>query len=144
GGKEGYATHEWWSANGKYLYYCGGKNGAIRYDLDTGEQTVAVPLRPTHCHSSRNDLYFTFDRSVGSWYRGCSWTVRFYNSESKKDIAIVSQIPAYNTKENPSVLHPDPHPQFVASDRYIASTFNVDGKMTVLLTPVESLIEKTK
>lgn len=143
GGKEGYATHEWWSANGKYLYYCGGKNGAIRYDLDTGEQTVAVPLGPTHCHSSRNDLYFAFDRSVGPWYRGCSWTVRFYNSESKKDIAIVSQIPAYNTKKNESTLHPDPHPQFVASDRYIASTFNVDGKMTVLLTPVEPLIEKT-
>lgn len=143
GGKKGFATHEWWSPGGKYLYYCGGINGGIRYDLDTGEQTVVLPQRPTHAHSSANDFYFAYDQSVGGWYRGCSWTVHFYNFVTKKDLAIVGQIPAYNTKEKESVLHPDPHPQFVASDRYIASTFNVDGKMTVLLTPVQPLIEKT-
>lgn len=141
--QNGYATHEWWSADGNALYYCC-RYGVVRYDLASGKQTVALPERSTHAHSSVNDRWFVHDLSLGPWYRGCSWAVHFYNTETKKDLPIVSKIPAYNSKENESVLHPDPHPQFVADDRYVASTFNVDGKMTVLLTPVKALIEKTK
>ena len=142
GEKEGYATHEWWSASGRYLYYCTGK-GVACYDLDKDEHRIIVPLRATHAHSDRTDHYFAYDTSVGKWYRGCSWAVHFYNVDTKKQVDIVTVIPAYNTKEKESKLHPDPHPQFVASDRYIASTFNRDGKMTALLTPVKPLMEKT-
>ncbi|MDD3586969.1 MAG: hypothetical protein PHQ75_07275 [Thermoguttaceae bacterium] len=141
--KNKYATHEWWSASGDNLYYCCGF-GVARYNLDTEKQDIVFPGKTTHAHSSSDDKYFVCDRSEGPWYRGCAWSVHFYNTVSKKEIPIVTLIPAYNAKENESKIHPDPHPQFVGSDRYIAATVNIDGKTTVQLTPVKELIEKSK
>ncbi len=142
-----YATHEHWSADGKGFYYCshGEQYGVIYYDLASGKQQRVAPVRASHATMSADHRYFTYDASVGGWWRGCSWRVGFYNSATKKEIFLYSVLPAFNTRENPSKLHPDPHPQFVCGDRYIICTINHgDGRMDLSVTPVAPLIEKTQ
>ncbi len=143
-----YATHEYWSADGKGFYYCsfGKQSGVVYYDLASGQQRLVAPVGALHHATMTTDhRYFTYDRSVGPWYRGCSWQVGFYNSVTGKGIFLYSVLPAFNTKEEPSKLHPDPHPQFVCGDRYIVCTINRgDGRMDVSVTPVAPLIEETQ
>lgn len=142
-----YATHEYWSADGKGFYYCshGKQGGVIYYDLANGQQQRVAPVRAAHATMTTDHRYFTYDCSVGPWYRGCSWQVGFYNSVTGKEIFLYSVLPAFNTKEKPSKLHPDPHPQFVCGDRFIVCTINHgDGRMDVSVTPVAPLIEKTR
>ncbi|MDZ7617164.1 MAG: hypothetical protein U1E05_09180 [Patescibacteria group bacterium] len=142
-----YATHEYWAADGKGFYYCshGQEYGVIYYDLASGQQRRVAPVRAAHATMSADHRNFTYDYSVGPWYRGCSWQVGFYNSVSGKEVFIYSVLPAFNTKENPSKLHPDPHPQFVCGDQYIICTINHgDGRMDLSVTPVAQLIAKTQ
>ena len=141
----GRATHEWWSENGKHIYYCTYPNyGIARYDLAKGKQCMITTNRATHAHASSDDNYFTFDQHIGDHYRGCPWKVFFYNHKTDRTVAIVTHSPRYNNPENPSPWHPDPHPNFVGNDNYIVSTFNIDGAMNVLVTPVAPLIEVTQ
>jgi len=141
----GKATHEWWGADGKAFYYCAyPKYGIARYDLATGEQSMITTQRATHAHASADGRYFAFDQAIEPWYRGCPWKVFFYNHETGKTACIVTHNPAYNTQQEPSSWHPDPHPQFVANNRYIVSTLNIDGAMNVLVTPVAPLVERTQ
>jgi hypothetical protein len=142
-----YATHEHWSADGQGFYYCssGKQYGVITYDLATGQQSRVAPVRAAHATMTRDRRYFTYDYSVGPWYRGCAWQVGFYNAETKKEVFLYAERPAFNTKDNPSKLHPDPHPQFVCGDRYIICTINRgDGRMDLSVTPVAPLVEKTR
>lgn len=141
-----YATHEYWAADGQGFYYCSSGNdyGVIYYDLATGKQERVAPVHATHAAMTRDHRYFTYDYNVGEWYRGCSWKVSFYNSVTKKEICLYSVLPAFNTKDKPSKLHPDPHPQFVCGDKYIICTVNHgDGRMDLSVTPVAPLIERT-
>ena len=142
-----YATHEYWAADGKGFYYCshGEEQGVIYYDLASGKQQRVAPVRAAHATMTTDHRYFTYDYSVGPWYRGCSWQVGFYNSVTQKEIFLYTVLPAYNTKANPSKLHPDPHPQFVCGDKYIICTINHgDGRMDLSVTPVMPLIDKTQ
>jgi len=94
---------------------------------------------------TRDRRYFTYDNSVGPWYRGCAWRVGFYNAEPKKEVLLYSERPAFNTRDKPSGLHPDPHPQFVCGDRYIICTINRgDGRMDLSVTLVAPLVEMTR
>lgn len=142
-----YATHEHWAADGKGLYYCsmGKEYGVVYYDLATGKQERAAPVHATHATMTRDHRYFTYDNSVGKWYRGCSWQVGFYNSLTRKEVFLYTVLPALNPIEKPSKLHPDPHPQFVCGDKYIICTINHgDGRMDLSVTPVAPLIELTR
>jgi hypothetical protein len=142
-----YATHEYWAADGKGFYYCssGDEYGVIYCDLASGRQERVAPVHAAHATMTTDHRYFTYDYSVGPWYRGCSWQVGFYNAVTQKEIFLYSVLPAYNTKKNPSKLHPDPHPQFVCGDKYIICTINHgDGRMDLSVTPVASLVEKTQ
>lgn len=138
-----YATHEHWSEDGKGFYFC--SNGVYYHDLATGEQRCISPVKAAHAAMSADNRYLTFDYSVGPWYRGCGWQVGFYNRATGKHLYIYPARTPYNTRENPSKLHPDPHPQFVGNDRYIVCTVH-DGKgaMELSITPVAPLIEKTR
>lgn len=139
----GYATHETWAEDGKGLYYC--SKGVIYHDLETGEQTLICPVKAAHANMSSDNKYITHDYSVGPWYRGCGWQVGFYNRETGKHVYLYPELPPFNTKENPSKLHPDPHPQFVCNNRYIVCTINGgNGAMDLSITPVQPLIEMTK
>jgi len=141
------ATHEHWAADGKGFYYCswGREYGVIYYDLASGQQQRVAPVHAAHATMSADHCFFTYDCSVGPWYRGCSWQVGFYNTVAKKEIFLYTVLPAFNSKENPSKLHPDPHPQFVCGDKYIICTINRgDGRMDLSVTPVAPLIAKTE
>ena len=141
---DGKATHEWWGSSGRCFYYCAlPEYGIARYDLETGLQCLVTTQRATHAHCSSDGRYFVFDQSIEPWYRGCAWKVFFYNHKSGRTACIVTHNPEYNTREEPSSWHPDPHPQFVANDRYIVSTLNIDRAMNVLVTPVAPLVEMT-
>ncbi len=133
------ASHEKWTADGKGFYWCG--RGVWYHDLATGEQTNLVPFRASHATMTADRRYVTFDHPGGTrGYRGQPWKVAFWNRVLNRGVWLFSNLPAYNTPENPSKLHPDPHPQFVCRDRYIVSTVNHgDGRMDIAVTPVEPL-----
>ena len=142
-----YATHERWAEDGQGFYYCssGKEYGVIYYNLATGQQRRLVPVHAAHATMTRDRRYCTYDCSVGPWYRGCSWRVGFYDTETKKEVFLYTERPAFNTKDNPSKLHPDPHPQFVCGEKYIICTVNHgDGRMDLSVTPVAPLVEKTR
>ena len=85
-----------------------------------------------------NRRYFTYDKVVGPWYRGCAWQVGFYNASSKKELLIHAALPAFNTKDNPSKLHPDPalrNSSAARSTSFVRSTMVMVG-WTLSVTPV--------
>jgi hypothetical protein len=97
-----------------------------------------------HAVLSADKSFAAFDQSVDTWYRGCSWSIGFYNIKTGKGFYFYPKLEAYNTKENQSKLHPDPHPQFVCNDKYIISTVNLgSGLMSLSITPVDQLLKRT-
>ncbi len=137
-----YATHEYWTEDGKGFYYC--SKGVHYHDLATGKQRTVVPMPAAHAVLSADNSFAAFDQSVDTWYRGCSWSVGFYNIKTGKGFYFYPKLEAYNTIENQSKLHPDPHPQFVCNDKYIISTVNLgSGLMSLAITPVDQLLERT-
>ena len=138
-----YATHECWAPDGKGFYYCG--HGVVYHDLATDKAELLAPVKAAHATMTANRRYFTYDYSVGPWYRGCAWQVGFYDRETGKEVFIYESLPAFNSKEEPSKLHPDPHPQFVCKEKYIICTINHgDGRMDLSITPVAPLIDMTR
>ncbi len=148
------ATHEWWSRDGKILYYCKynpntgipgctGNNGITGINLETGEHKVHAPVPAWHGYSSLHDDFFVYDEN-DVFYRGCPSRVGFYNAATGKQLYIVSQNPAIAPKEKPSVYHLDPHPQLVYGDRYVGYTIAQKGYTQAALCPVDQLLEATK
>lgn len=137
-----YATHEHWSEDGKGFYFC--SNGVYYHDLETGQQRQLVPMKAAHAAISADNQLATFDYSVGKWYRGCAWSIGFYNLKTQKGLYFYPKLEPFNDIDHPSKLHPDPHPQFVCNDRYIISTVNLgSGNMDLSITPVQQLLELT-
>ena len=138
------ATHEWWSADGRAVYYVDGQHGTIRIDLANGERKVMNPYGTWHAHASANERYFVADvtREPGGFYRGGAADVIFYSGETHK-LARIARLPALNSREEQSVYHPDPHPQFADHDELVVYTTTVHGRLDVALTPVETLIQAT-
>ena len=143
-------SHEWWSMNGKYIYYCDNKNGIGKIDYATGEHTMFYTSINSHAHSTADDMFFCSDRfmpedSGSAMYRGCPTRTAFHNLASGKSIKMIDN-PGYYTADEPCVYHIDPHPRFVFGDRYVAqvTTLPGRGKVTVAFTNVEHLKELTK
>lgn len=146
-----YATHEWWSSDGKWVYYCSGAGGGVcGHNIFTGEDKLIYACRPWHSHSAKDSTAFVndevlYDPGCDRWYRGCPSKVSFWNAETGKYLDIVTRNPAYNTPENPNPYHMDPHPRFNAGDRYITSTTTVrGGLMDCMITPAEQLFAMTR
>ena len=151
-----YASHEGWSADGDYVYWC--SRGMHKRNIRTGEYTTVWDressyLAASHCNPTADMKYWTFDNnnspkrndSSYSTFRGCPWDIHFYNTVSKKRIAIYSTRPAITDKSHASNLHPDPHPHFVCNDKYIVCTVagGTDSPRHNLhwsITPVAQLI----
>ena len=139
-----YATHENWAEDGKGFYYC--SSGVIYHDLATGRQTQIVPMDAGHSTMTGDNLYVTFDSpdyARDGWYRGCSWSVCFWNRRTSRGMYIHTRMPPLCPKSNQSYLHPDPHPQFVMNGRYIICTLNEPGRMNLSVTPTAQLIART-
>ncbi|MGI5898452.1 MAG: oligogalacturonate lyase family protein [Christensenellales bacterium] len=140
-----YATHEFWSPDGKWMLYCNAAIGICGKHMETGEEKVFHTVPPWHCYCTKDMGAFVSDVVLGSdgFYRGCPSRVEFFNAKTGKAVDIVSYNPAYNTKAKSNIYHTDPHPRFVGDDKYIVSTSTVSGKLDLLVTPVDELFEIT-
>ena len=146
-----YATHEWWSADGRIVYYCCDNHGLYGKNIETGEDVIVLDgVDPWHAYSTSDDKYFVYDekkleRYGGKWYRGCPAAVNFYNAENGKLIKIVTEMPENGaTPENPNNYHIDPHPRFVCDEKYIVFTTTELGSVDLAIAPVDKLKELVK
>ena len=147
-----HATHQTWSEDGEYLYWCSRNTPSKKWGVyaicpKTMQQRCIAPVRAMHAIISGNNRYITFDWPHEPLGRGSGWETAFYDCETKKQVYIHSNRPwvADIANKEYSNLHPDAHPQFVMDAKYVVSTFNTDDhRMTVSVTPVEQLKEKTR
>ena len=150
-----YATHEWWAADGRAVYYCS-KGHIVRDRLGSHapESVCHIPIEggngTWHAHCSRDEGYFIVDGSLPSmglsWWRGCVSVVRFWNDRTKKLCGLVSRNPIVEnwTPEDPCPYHIDPHPRFIWDDDWVSFTATTAGRVDLALAPVQQLIEATK
>lgn len=133
--------HECWAADGEGFYYC--EESVYYHDLRTGEITKVSPMG-IHPNMTADLKYVVSDQYIDNYYRGHAWRVYFWNRETQKGIFVHTYCPPIATVQDPSNLHPDPHPQFVCNDKYIVCTRNgSDGNMHFSVTPVRQLVRKT-
>ena len=157
-----YATHEWWSADGKSIFYCNNKGDEDQGGLlvrdrlgdSKPEAVCSIPIPggvgTWHGHCTADEKYFVADGSYFSMgrscWRGCESTVRFYNTETRKLLTVVTLNPVVEgwTPDNPCPYHIDPHPRFVLNDTLITFTTTVCGRVDLAVVPVESLVSATR
>ena len=141
------ASHEWWSADGKKIYYCDWRKGTCSIDIHTGKRQLIHPTGYRHAYSSADDKYFVADifnyDDKWRWYRGCATTANFYNTETKRPVDIITRNPALYTIDEPCVYHIDSHPRFVFNDKYVAHCCTVFGKPSVGFSRTSQLVELT-
>jgi hypothetical protein len=135
-------AHEWWSANGKRVYYVDYGLGTEYYDLETKERVNVWPHGTCHSHCDASERYFVGDIGTYKWDTG-GCKVVFYNKETGKEINIASNLPVGQYGKRAAPYHADPHPQFCFGDKYICYTTTVLGQQTVAFVPVEQLIRLT-
>ena len=141
------ARHEWWSGDGESIFYVDWDYGTIKYDLRTGKYTEVDPRGTWHAHATADEKYFVADENEidgTKWFRGCKSRVHFYNTETGRYVNIVTENPALHTREDQSVFHIDPHPQFTINEKFVMHTTTVTGKVSAAICDVSQLIEKTK
>lgn len=146
-----FASHEVWDDDGKGISWCGHgqmveEDCVYHMDLVTGQQEAWAKVPGArHNNCSPDGKYVVCDQAPETWWRGCPWRVAFWNRETGKYVWIFSTRPPLMPKDNPSRLHPDPHPHFVMNGRYVISTAsNADGHMDLYVTPVDQLIKMTR
>ncbi len=99
-----------------------------------------MPFSAGHATMSADNRYVTADNPVGTWYRGCSWQVMFYDRVTGRIAFPFYRNDPLCANDGRWHNHPDPHPQFACRDRYIVSTVNrADGHMDLAVTPTEPL-----
>ncbi len=147
---QNYASHEGWHPDGDHVYWCANNGFHIRSVRNPSEYEFAVVEKASHCNFSLNKNYVVHDdnRNWGSYsgsFRGCQWRVWFTNRETGKHVAIYSGLkPIAPDEEHESRIHPDPHPHFVAGDKYVVCTAaGDDGNVHWSITPVDQLITLT-
>ena len=158
------ATHEWWAADGKSVYYCNGsheENGSrigvvVRNDLEGSDPEIVCRVNipdgnsTWHAHCTEDEKGFVIDGSTYSmglsWWRGCESTVHFYNRETGKLFRFLTRNPVVEgwTPENPCSYHIDPHPRFVLHDTMVVFTTTVCGRVDLAVAPVDQLIRATR
>ncbi len=141
-----FATHEFWSADGKKIYY-ENFNGIHRIHLETGEHINVHACCAWHAFASRDEKYLVYDAKKTSeeeFWRGGPTSVRFVNTENDKEIEIASYLPASATRENQSPYHPDPHPRFVGNEKYVLYTTSEMGGLDIAMASTAHLIEMSR
>lgn len=128
--------HEWWSADGRHVWFVDYHAGTAKVNLATGERTLVWPNGHTHSHADRTDRFLVGDINPESG----KWRVAFFDTVTGKEINIVSSLPS----PLPWVTyHSHPHPRFCLGDRFICYTTTVLGRLDVAITPVNQLIDRT-
>lgn len=150
--KLNYATHEWWSHDGKKIYYVNRKGGIHKINLETGEHTTAVTSEhaaPWHAFSNKAESCYVYDEYIpdefNTWYRGIGAKVKFYNAKTDKSVDIVSEMPRNgHTPTNQNNYHIDPHPRFTENEQYIVFTTSELGGADLAIVNVAQLLELTQ
>ena len=142
------ATHEFWSADGKKVYYCfyprrdsdPPRVGVARYNIDTDQSEIVADVSSSHAYCTADERFLVYDRHLAG-YRGCPCRVAFFDTATRKETVLCAQMGPLNTPEDPSIYHPDPHPRFVARDNWIVYTGSEpDRAMTLALVKTADLI----
>lgn len=147
--RDNYATHEWWSADGKKIYYVNDM-GIQRKNLTTGEHICVHECYPWHAHTTADESYYVYDEKVldrygGRWFRGCPAAVRFYNKVTNKEITVVSEMSENDfSPANQATYHIDPHPRFSDNEKWIIFTTTELGGCDLAVASVDELIELTR
>ena len=147
--RDNYASHEWWSADGKKIFYVN-DFGIQRLDLTTGEHICVHECYPWHAHTTKDENYYVFDEKVldrydRKWFRGCPAAVKFYNRITNKEIAIVTEMPENGfSPSNQCTYHIDPHPRFTDDEKYIVFTTTELGGVDLAVAVVDELVALTK
>ena len=131
------ACHEWWSSNetASYIEY---DSGVHEFNLTTGQTTHVWSEPLCHAHYDPTNRYLLADQSPYYWDK-TPCQVLHYDRKTNERTAIATALPPPlgSYRASRGRYHIDPHPQF-ASD-YIVWTSTVEDRITVALTPHESL-----
>ena len=143
-----FATHEFWGSDGRKIYYVN-FNGIQCIELDTDKHYCVHECDVWHAFATKDERYFAYDEALVApgedHWRGCPTAVHFYDRTTGKDIKIVSYQPSNGfSPQKPNIYHIDPHPRFVANDKYVVFTTTVLGSVDVALAFTEDLKELTK
>ena len=146
-----YATHEWWSDDGKKIYYCCDNHGIYGVNIETGEDiTILEGVDPWHSHCTRDESLFVYDekkleRYDGKWYRGCPAALHFLNRRTGKLLTIISEMPENEfTPQHQTAYHIDPHPRFSENEKYVIFSTTELGGCDLAVAVVDELLEMTK
>jgi hypothetical protein len=137
-------THEWWDESGECIYAVGAPgdrpDATWRIDPATGEASVACERWHWHAHDWDHGRYFVGDRR-GEFYRGCPSSVWFVNTDSGREVAVVSHNPEHFTPGRQ--YHIDPHPRFSPDGSWVVFTTTVLGRVDLAIARTADLLECT-
>jgi len=139
-----FVSHEWWDPDGEHVWCVdvGNNNETWRVRIADGEvERIAFPRQCWHSHSSRDGRLIVGDSNTG-FYRGCASTVHFLNRDTGKIVILAEH--AERQDYVGRNYHIDPHPRFVAGDRYVVFTTTLLGEIDVALVPVAALLDQTQ
>jgi Tol biopolymer transport system component len=129
--------HEWWDPDGKYIWYINYGTGTEKVDIKTRTRELVWPSKcVSHSHSDKDGKYIVSDISAHNINNECR--VEFVDLSRQKTIDIVSSMPTMNELKK---YHIHPHPQFCLKDRYVCYTTTVQGRVSVALTSVSSILQ---
>jgi len=135
--------HEWWSADGRHVWYIHYGRGVMRVDpFASGAPKPELMWAcdtVSHAHTDASETLIVADCLPGPG-TGINRVV-FINRKTGREIEIVSHM-----DYPPEALrryHVHPHPQFCLRDRYICYTTSVRGRIDVALIPTSRLLDMT-
>lgn len=134
--------HEWWSSDGKGVFYVDVGWGTGYVDLDGGERRTLWPGGTCHSHASVDGALLAGDINTYAWHpEPCR--VAFFDTTTAQELDIVSDW-TWPPRRAYAGYHPDPHPQFVLDDEFIAYTTTVLGGLDFALVRVSDLLDRTR
>ncbi|MDR1280100.1 MAG: oligogalacturonate lyase family protein [Opitutaceae bacterium] len=136
--------HEWWGAEGRYVWYVHYGRGVFRVDVSVSAGKRVAELlwasdTVSHAHASADGMLLVADCIPGA-HTGV-FRVVFINRHTGREVDIVS-----HSEYPPDSLlryHVHPHPQFCAQDRYVCYTTFVHGRVDVAFCDVAKLVALT-
>jgi len=132
--------HEWWSPDGRYVWYVHYGTGVARVPVGGGgEEVVWRKKLLSHAHVDRGENWLVADALPPEAPE--KHQVLFYNLATGKQVEIVSHLP--QIPPSLSRYHIHPHPQFCLQDRFVCYTTNVRGRVDVAFVDVDELISRT-
>lgn len=141
-------SHEWWSHDGKKIYYVS-KAGINFKNIENGEHKTVHKCNPWHAHTTKDESLYVYDETVpnkyGKWFRGCPSAVRLFNKKTGKVTDIVSRMSENNwSPDNQCNYHIDPHPRFSENEKYIIFTTSNEGGADLAIANVEEILSVEK